>query len=323
MKNPASYRPIGRGKVAEHKRYGSDVINVIPIDQQPYQEGELVGDIEQTEAKGVDARGNVYTSTMKTSKVIAATWLGHGDNRVTAPDVRRDEMVDLFEFHDTHKIYWQAISGDHGKRRKEKVTHRFSMTDDESTTALDDTNSISVDHDGENGMTTINVPSVNGKAPVTFQMNSKAGSSCILVGEGNFVQIEADGAKITSQNESGTFVTLEGDNIETNCKGEKKYTTGTTQWTNDGTFNIDTALFNVTSKGNATIVGTTVSVTGSAGVTFKGPTVSVKSDGATTIGGTSVDVETPVFNLQAGDVQLSDAAAQAIARLVDPYITHP
>lgn len=115
----------------------------------------------------------------------------------------------------------------------------------------------------------------------------------MLVGEDNFVQIEQDGEKITTQNGSGSFVILEGNNIETNCKGDKKYTTGTTQWENKGDFNLNTALFNVTSKGNATISGTTVSV------------------------------ETPVFNLQAGDVQLSPAAARAIAALVDPYITHP
>lgn len=323
MHQPTGYRPIGRGKVIEHKRYGSKDISVIPTDQQPIQAGELVADIEKTDATGVDASGKAYTSSMQTSKALTATWLGLGDNRVTAPDVRRGDIVELYEYHDTQKLYWQAIGADHGKRRKEKVTHRFSMTDDENTGDLDDSNSISVDHDGENGMTTIKVPSVKGKAPVTLQMNSKAGTACMLVGEDNFVQIEQDGEKITTQNGSGSFVILEGNNIETNCKGDKKYTTGTTQWENKGDFNLNTALFNVTSKGNATISGTTVSVTGSAGVTFRGPTVNVKSDGATTIGGTSVDVETPVFNLQAGDVQLSNAAARAIAALVDPYITHP
>lgn len=323
MQQPTGYRPIGRGKVIEHKRYGSPDISVIPVDQQSIQVGELVADIEETVAEGVDARGNHYTSSMQTSKALTASWLGNGDNRVTAPDVRRGDIVELYEFHDTQKLYWQAVGGDHGKRRKEKVTHRFSMTDDESTRELNDENSITVDHDGENGMSTFKVPSVNGRAPVTFQMNSKEGTVCMLVGEDNFVQVEQDGGRITTQNSSGSFVILEGDNIQTNCKGEKKYTTGTTQWENGGNFNIATSTFNVSSSGTVSISGTSVGVNGSVGVSFRGPTVSVVSDGATAIGGDSVDVNTPVFNLQAGDVQLSASAAQAIARLVDPYITHP
>ena len=323
MQNVEGYRSIGRGKLVEHKKQGSMDIEVIPMDQQPYQAGALVADIEEVDATGTDARGNTYSSSMKTSKAITATWLGHGDNRVTAPDVRRGEIVDLLEYHDTQKIFWQALSGDHGKRRKEKATHRFSMTDDESVTELTDENSISVDHDGENGMTTLRVPSVGGKAGVTFQMNSKEGTACILVGDNSFVQIESEGDTITAQNEAGSYVMLEGDDITTNCAGQKKYTTGTTQWNNEGTFNLETIQFNVTSQGPATISGTVVNVTGSAGVSFSGPTVSIVSDGATSLGGTSVDVDTPIFNLQAGNVQLSDAAAQAIARLVDPYITHP
>ncbi len=323
MHNVASYRPMGRGMVVEHKKRGSNEIEVIPLDQQPYQAGSSVADVEETTATGKDARGNTYSSTMKTSKALKATWLGHGDNRTTAPDVRRDEVVELYEYHDTQKIFWQAVSGDHGKRRKEKVTYRFSMTDDEGTTELDDENSISLDHDGENGMTTMRVPSVGGKAPVTFQMNSKEGTACMLVGEGSFVQIEKEGDTITVQNEAGSFVMLEGDNLTTNCAGKKTYTTGTTQWNNDGAFKMETATFDVTSQGVANLKGTMVNVTGTAGVKFSGPTVSVTSDGATKIGGATVDVDTPTFNLQAGNVLLSDAAAQAIARLVDPYITHP
>lgn len=352
MESSQSYRAIGRGKVIEHKKLGSNDIEVIPFDEQPHQQGALVADIEQSTATGTDARGATYSSTMSTSKAITATWKGNGDNRVTAPDVRRGEWVELFEYHDTQKVYWQAISGDHSKRRKEKVTYRFSMTDDESTDESTDENSITVDHDGDQGMTTIKVPSVDGKAPVTFQMNSKQGTACMLVGEGNFVQIEEDGDTITSQNAAGSYAILEGDNIRTNCAKEKKYTTGTTQWTNENAFGLDTDTLDVTSKStmtynaqadwsvttmaNANITGIAVSLTGSTNISlaapsisligqssvkFSGAAASLGSDGLTEIsGGASVDVNAPVFNVDAGVVTMSPSALQTLADALKPYL---
>lgn len=324
MENSQSYRAIGRGKVIEHKKLGSNDIEVIPFDEQPHQQGALVADIETTTATGTDARGATYSSTMSTSKAITATWKGNGDNRVTAPDVRRGEWVELYVYHDTQKVYWQAVSGDHGKRRKEKVTHRFSMTDDENTGELDDDNSISVDHDGENGMTTIKVPSVGGKAPVTFQMNSKQGTACMLVGEGNFVQIEQEGDVITSQNAAGSYAIIEGDDIRTNCAKKKTYTTGTTQWTNEGEYKLDTGSLSVNSAGVISYVAasgvnitsmTTMTLAATAGVTISAPSIGLNGSGSATMSAGSIDMVSK-GNLSLGStgaLSLTSASSMSLA----------
>lgn len=121
------------GIVAKNKELSSDLIEVVPSEDQTFLDGELTDNIEKIEAEGEDHNDEKFKTTVETTNSIKAKWLSFTDtNRMTSPDVRRGEEVVIWRFGDTDQYWWCTLQQDKKLRRLETVIYGFSNVREEN-----------------------------------------------------------------------------------------------------------------------------------------------------------------------------------------------
>ena len=114
------------GIVVQDKQAGSDQIFVTPVEELP----TIMGDFSKTTAQSStidNAQGGKKTTTATSQNTIVASWIPFGhSNRMTAPDVVKNETVIIFRYHDTSDYYWTTIFREPSLRRQETVLYSFS-----------------------------------------------------------------------------------------------------------------------------------------------------------------------------------------------------
>jgi hypothetical protein len=120
------------GIVAANKPLTTKIIEVVPIEEYPMFDGELSDNKSEYKTGSKDDKGSSYELQLDTTPSISARWLPFGaSNRLTAPDVRRGEMVMIYRFGDTDKYYWQTLKDDNKLRKLETVIYGWSATTNE------------------------------------------------------------------------------------------------------------------------------------------------------------------------------------------------
>lgn len=135
------FKLISVGIVAEDKRPLTSknkinhIVKVFATELQP--ESLLAGKTilkEQTDIE--DSKGNKTSINVTKNDVFSARWLGLGStNRITSPDVKKNEKVLIYQYADTDDYYWETIGNEIYNRGKERVIYLFSNNDDINTPA--------------------------------------------------------------------------------------------------------------------------------------------------------------------------------------------
>lgn len=114
------------GIVIEDKKPGEDLIRVTPIEHIPFMDGKIDELKEEWKNTIPDRNGDVGDFKVEQTHVMRATWIPFGhSNRITAPDVVKNETVMLFKYADTDEYYWTTIFREPKIRRREKVTYMY------------------------------------------------------------------------------------------------------------------------------------------------------------------------------------------------------
>lgn len=310
------------GTVAEHLKSNETKIEVIPIDKQPFNSGKVVADAVEVKSSVANSQGEQVNTSTLASKAITADWIGDSGNRVTPPNVRRGDEVRIYRNADSDQYFWEAVNRDDSRRRLEKAKWRFSATKDESVKKLDDTNSYTIDVDGETGAITVRTSTANGEAaPIAVRLDGKKGFVAIEVGEGNFLEIfHGKDGKVSLYNNRGTCVELDGAQAlvksdqrqlyktkahDTEAKTITRKADTETVTLNNGT--VDANSYTVNSR-NISLNAPNMSV---------GTGMSVSGDSWTQSSG-SMTFNSTVNLTQ--NVNLSDSVAQQIANRIRPYL---
>lgn len=124
MANTKKY--YGLGMVVSDKVEDSYDIEVYPIENIPTASGELsVSDSGSATVK--DNAGNSVSVAYEKGNIIPCTWYPNGEqNRISAPDVCKGDLVEIYTFGDTDKYYWSVFSHNADLRKREKVMYVFS-----------------------------------------------------------------------------------------------------------------------------------------------------------------------------------------------------
>lgn len=220
----SQYIYCGRGVVAADKNDGSKNISVYLTEKLPFFEGEIHNGIATTKRTGTDADGKPYEATLQSGTSVKAIWITEG-NRITSPNVRKGEMVDVFEAEGTNKFYWKEVGGNNHLRRGEAVTWAFnaSSTDVKQDEPLTARNSYVFTVDTKKGMVGIKTSTVNKeKVGYSVQMNGKDGLYTVSDTAGNIIQINSVKNTISIKNSDNTYITLTGKTIVGFSAGEIK-----------------------------------------------------------------------------------------------------
>lgn len=118
------------GIVVNDKPKDSTEIDVTPIEEitniaVPFKDYKPKYSVELPDATGVKKK-----STVTGTATIKAKWLPLcNSNRMTAPDVIKNETVMIFRYSDTEDYYWNTMFLEPNIRRLEKVRYAFGNKD--------------------------------------------------------------------------------------------------------------------------------------------------------------------------------------------------
>lgn len=185
-------------------------LEVIPLEEIGYVDGEINTEQETIAVGGVDAEGNSFTSQINTSNTIIAEWFPMYTNRVNPPNIRRGERVLLWQYADSDKYYWTPTGFDEGYRRKESVVFRVSNSNDESDTTVSPDNSYWVEISTIDKHLTISTSKNDGEEfQYTMQIDTKNSRFTLCDDADNFIELLSPEKKITVCNADDTHVVLD------------------------------------------------------------------------------------------------------------------
>jgi hypothetical protein len=114
------------GIVTEDKARKSDTIKVCPIEDIHMDQGLIKDQVRKYESNMPNHQGVKKTGQLKGGSILDADWIPYGhSNRISAPDVIKNETVLLFRFADTGKYYWTTVFREPKIRRLETVLYAF------------------------------------------------------------------------------------------------------------------------------------------------------------------------------------------------------
>lgn len=215
------WRIVSRGYSGENLELGKKTLEVFLPEMSGFTEGEITAHRTVLKTDGVDYRGNPYTVEIVTANTIEAIWRSSGGNRVTPPDIRRGERVDIWQYENIDKYYWVANDDDGHLRRLETATWAFSNTQDENTKEIDETNSYNVQVSTHQKQINVNTTMSDGE-PFThhIQIDTKNGNMHYRDSAGNYIQVEAGSNTITVENAAASSVVLAGPDVSITAPNE-------------------------------------------------------------------------------------------------------
>lgn len=202
-------RVVSVGVAAENKALDSNQIPIWPIEMMPTADGEIREVLEETELTGLDKNDVQYTAKINTSSTLTATWLPHGTNRVTSPDIRRGEHLLIWQYADVDVYYWTCMGLDDDLRRLETVVHAWSATKDESVELSLTENMYTMEVSTHGKHITLHTTRADGEPyEYTMQLDTGNGKFFLTDQVGNTVTLDSPKTQITAINKDLTEVTL-------------------------------------------------------------------------------------------------------------------
>lgn len=119
-------RLFTRGIVIEDKDPTSNKVKVWPYELLPVLDGVITTELAEWKNDGIDHDAIKWEEILKTGHWIECEWIYPDTNRVTPPDLKRREKVDIYRVADSHKYYWDVDGREDHLRRLEHVVHAYS-----------------------------------------------------------------------------------------------------------------------------------------------------------------------------------------------------
>lgn len=197
------------GKVAENKAPSSNIIEVVPVEEMTFLDGFVTGDESVVTTSGTDATGKPYETSVKTAVTIQAEWLKLScSNRMTAPDVRRDAAVMIYQFGDTDKYYWTTLKDDSHLRKLETVIWGISATREEGAKPAP-SNMYYFEVSSHKKLIAFHTSQADGEPwGYDIQINTKEGAITIADTAGNHIFLDSSMNTLRMKNVDGSVVDI-------------------------------------------------------------------------------------------------------------------
>lgn len=210
MMNISQLRFYSVGIVAVNKKLSSHFVEITPIEDNSFMDGEITDHKEDYKAKSKDFEGKEWETKIDTTASIRAKWLPMGNsNRITSPDVRRGEVVALYKFGDVDEYYWVTLLQDKIIRRLETVIYSFSNNRDEN---IEDTPDTTYYMEVSTHKKLIHLhTSKNDKEPFTYdiQINTKDGIIIVTDDVDNYFFIDSKNTRIKVRNKDDSYIDMD------------------------------------------------------------------------------------------------------------------
>lgn len=204
------------GIILKNKEPNSDMVSVMPIEQLSLVSGPLDQQKTTFDVNLPDSQGVKRTDKIEGGVEIVAKWIFSGGNRLTAPDVTKNETVLIYKFADTDEYYWELIFREPSLRRLEHVNFSFS-NEPSGINAFDKNSSYWFEistrdkyihlhtskNDNELHEYDININTADGNFTITDDVNN----NFIIDSKTNTITINQSNGSIISMNDVGVEIT--------------------------------------------------------------------------------------------------------------------
>lgn len=209
------YRPVGVGNVASNMEIKdangkfNKVVEITPTEWLPMHDGEMVTNAQQMEATTRDVDGVETKTSIITDQVIEATWYPGRSNRLTAPNVRRGEQVEIWAAADSDKYFWRESGIDDHLRKKETIILGISNTEDEEDTELRPDNMYWIEMSTHSKIVSVSTSKSDGE-DYQHEIWIDAGKSEFTYTDdiGNMIHVKSKENLIHLENADGAYVKL-------------------------------------------------------------------------------------------------------------------
>lgn len=215
------FRTVGIGKVDGNRSPGlytkdsPGTITISPSEWTAMHDGEQTSNAVKVEYSATDQDGVASQGGFIADQIIEADWLQSGSNRLTPPDVRRGERVEILQVADADKFYWRSLGMDDNLRKLETVIFAISATRDESDTLLGPHNTYWIEFSTHSKRLAFSSCKADGE-PYQYEMFIDMAEGLFQLNDdiGNFITLVSKLSLIHLQNDKGTFVKLDKKDIK-------------------------------------------------------------------------------------------------------------
>lgn len=207
------FRCIALTTAAENKALRSNKLKVYNHEKMSMADGEIADRTDTVEYKGVDASGQAVQGTGFMGQTYEAEWLPSG-NRKTAPDVRRGERIELWQYADNDKYYWRCLNLDEHLRRLETVVIGINANPAEGQDGVNPEDMYFIEFSSHTKMITLSTSKKNGEfCTYDAQFNMAEGRIVIQDDLNNQSLFDSKNTNIHWHNADGAMLELNKKNI--------------------------------------------------------------------------------------------------------------
>jgi phage baseplate assembly protein gpV len=224
---------------------------------------------------------------------------------MTAPDVRRGEMVIIYQFGDQNKYWWCTMKDDHNLRRLETVVYGISAVQTEDT-PLDSNNMYWFEWSSHKKVVHLHTSKANGE-PFSYDLQIDAGKGVVTITDdiGNIIQLNSEEHRIELKNTDGSHYDMHKKNLTVTIPETTKFET------KDFLVNASNRVFidavtsvgvktkdtSMTASNSFTSNAPTTTVVGSGSITVTGGDLNMSGDSCQLIGSNSVTIASPATSV--------------------------
>ena len=198
MEKQSGFHRYSIGTVAEDKDEDGHIIEIFPIENQTYTDGNIA-ETKIANVMAKDIYGNSKSVVLNKKTTVRAIWMPFGNsNRSTAPNVKKGEQVEIYRYADTDDFYWDTLYNEFDIRRKEKVIYLYGNTDAfGEVLTLDNTYFTKIDT--INKLVHIKTNDNDGElTSYEIKIDTKEGILEVFDGKGNIIQLNSAEDKLTA-----------------------------------------------------------------------------------------------------------------------------
>jgi len=214
----SSFRFYSLGIVAANKKLSSDYIEVVPVEHFSFVDGEITDNKEELEEESQTFTEEKWKVKLDTTPSIMARWLSLANtNRITSPDVRRGEVVMIYQFGDADEYWWTDLLTDDKKTRKTRrlETVVFAISNNPKENTPDDSDSTYwVEFSTHRQIVHLHTSKSN-KEPFEYdiQINTKDGRIVIKDDDENYIFLDSAERRIKLHNKDTSYVDIDKKDI--------------------------------------------------------------------------------------------------------------
>lgn len=258
------------GYVTKNKDYNSRLIQALPVESASGTDGEVTHNPVEDILKGIDSKGDAYEVKATMTRDLECEWYPFDDNRVTPPDVRRGELVEIYRLGNSSKYFWRSMNMRNGLRTLEHVVNAYGATPKAGGSGLSMDSCYTFIVSPLNGYINLQTTKANGEPyAYTVQINSKEGNVSITDDVGNFFELNSKETRVRLRNANDSYINIEKQTIDMKADEYIQMTVGGTthKWTPTS----------ITSKTQTVMSDSdTTTIKGSGSITLDAPQITAK-----------------------------------------------